>query len=248
MVQSGLQPEPLQAAFATMHAALREGMNEDDVERLFQTVYLALGYMRVAQDILGKRKGKSGIPDVRLLNTDESVQVVVELKKPAESLRDHEAQLFRYVRDLRSSYGLLSNGEDVWLYRRSGLTLESVLKTTSAALAEDASPLAPLAKETLEFTNFKQVRTRLHEARGEGLELTDIDSLPAEQFLRAFALEPQSPFGSLVSTMQGLLDELLGKSSFVDGAYDFWKKTYARELSGEDVPRVWRDFLPNTRK
>lgn len=223
--------KPLQSVFASLHTALREGMNEDDIEHLFQPVYVELGYLNRGRDILGKRGSKSGIPDVRLLNSDESIQVIVELKKPSENLNNHEPQLFRYMHDLKARYGLLSNGADVWLYKRNGLALEPPLKTTSAALAQDASALTPLAKETLEPTDFAQVRVRLLEARQEGLILTDISSLPAEQFLSAFALEPESPFGELLRGTQTLLLELIGSSDFVGGAYEFWGKTYARELS-----------------
>ena len=231
-----------------MHVSLREGMNEDDIERLFGDVYVALGYTKVAKDILGKRGSRSGIPDVRLLNSDESIQVIVELKKPSENLSEHEPQLFRYVRDLKARYGLLSNGADVWLYKRNGLALEPPVKTTSAALGEDALDLAPFAKETLEPTDFNQVRARLEEARREGLALTDIGSLPAEQFLGAFALVPESPFGELVESTQALLLELLGSSDFVGGAYEFWQKTYARELSSKDAPRAWTKFPLDTSK
>ena len=170
------------------------------------------------------------------------------LKKPDEDLADHENQLFRYVRDLKARYGLLSNGIDVWLYRRNGLTLDLIVKETTQQLSEDVSVLEPFCKEILEPTNFVQVKDRLKEAKQEGLVLTDIDSLPAEQFLNAFDLNVESSFGELVRTTQALLDELIGTSTFVDGAYDFWKKTYARDLSGGDVPKIWRDFLPNTQK
>ncbi len=231
-----------------MHVSLRAGMNEDDIERLFGDIYVALGYTKVAKDILGKRGGKSGIPDVRLLNSDESIQVIVELKKPSENLADHENQLFRYVRDLKARYGLLSNGADVWLYRRNGLALEPITKTTSAALGEDASVIQNFAKETLEPTDFAQVRVRLLEAQQEGLVLTDVSGLPAEQFLTAFALLPESPFGELVESTQALLLELLPSSDFVGGAYEFWQKTYARELSSKDAPRAWTKFPLDTTK
>jgi hypothetical protein len=70
-------------AVLTELSKVKDGFNEDDIERLFQNVYLELGYKTVGRDILGKRKSKkSGIPDVRLLNSDDSIQVIVELKKP----------------------------------------------------------------------------------------------------------------------------------------------------------------------
>jgi hypothetical protein len=77
---------------------VKDTFNEDDIERLFQSVYLELGYTTVGRDILGKRKSKkSGIPDVRLLNSDDSIQVIVELKKPSENLSDHESSKPRLV-------------------------------------------------------------------------------------------------------------------------------------------------------
>ena len=47
--------QPLQTAFATVHHSLREGMNEDDIERLFQNVYIALGHTQIAKHIRSKR-------------------------------------------------------------------------------------------------------------------------------------------------------------------------------------------------
>ena len=128
--------------------------NEDDVERLFQPVYEGLGYLTIGRDILGKRKGKSGIPDVRLANSDDSVQVIVELKKPRESLSDHENQLIRYVRDLKAPYGMLSNGKEVWLYERSGLSVDRTAQHAVGDLAEDATVLEALRKRTVEPTDF----------------------------------------------------------------------------------------------
>lgn len=125
----------LPAAFADMHAALtnpnaRGNFNEDDIERLFQPVYLALGYANIGQDILGKRKGASGIPDVLLTNSDESIQVVVELKKPAEDLANHTEQLRRYMLELNAPFGILSNGTHLWLYQRSGQAVDRIQALT----------------------------------------------------------------------------------------------------------------------
>ena len=238
----------LQAAFADMRAAVRDGLNEDDVERLFQPIYVALGYTNVGRDILGKRKGKSGVPDVRLANSDDSVQVIVELKKPAEELSDHEGQLIRYVRDLKAPYGLLSNGRELWLYSRSGMAVDRTAQHAVAALAEDAAALEALRKRTVEPTDFAQVKARFTEAKQEGLVLVAIGSLQSEQFLNTFALAPGRPFGDLVEATQKILDDLLQRSDFARGTYDFWKKTYARELSSQDVPGVWKPFLERTTK
>lgn len=237
--------KPLEAALIDL-SNVKDSFNEDDIERLFQNVYLELGYSTVGRDILGKRKSKkSGIPDVRLLNSDDSIQTIVELKKPSENLGDHENQLFAYMRDLKAPFGLLSNGRNLWLYEREGLNVRLIGKYAASDLVTDPTPLEPLRKQHLEPTDFKQVKARFEEAKREGLVLTDVESVQAEQFLNTFDLTKGSPFGELVAQTQTLLGELLSSSDFVSGAYDFWKKTYARD-PGDDIPKVWKEFLTTT--
>lgn len=48
--------------------------------------------------------------------------------------------------------------------------------------------------------------------------------------------------------MQALLEQLLPTSDFVQGAFDFWQKTYARELSGDDIPDLWKPLLTSNSK
>ena len=52
----------------------------------------------------------------------------------------------------------------------------------------------------------------------------------------------------MVKAAQDILDDLLKTSDFAKGAYDFWKKTYARELSSKDIPNIWKPFLEKTTK
>jgi N-6 DNA Methylase/Type I restriction enzyme R protein N terminus (HSDR_N)/Eco57I restriction-modification methylase len=237
--------QALEAALTEL-SKVKDTFNEDDIERLFQNVYIELGYKTVGRDILGKRKSKkSGIPDVRLLNSDDSIQVIVELKKPSENLSDHENQLFAYMRDLKAPFGLLSNGRALWLYEREGLNVRPISKHAAQDLVADPKPLESFRKQHLEPTDFNQVKTRFEDAKREGLVLTDIESVQAEQFLNTFDLTQGSPFGELVTNTQTLLGELLDSSDFVSGAYDFWKKTYARD-PGDDIPKVWKDFLTTT--
>jgi hypothetical protein len=49
--------QALEAALTEL-SKVKDGFNEDDIERLFQNVYLELGYKTVGRDILGKRKSK----------------------------------------------------------------------------------------------------------------------------------------------------------------------------------------------
>jgi len=110
-------------------AQIREGLPnvgpEDELEKLFhgKDFYEALGYRWVGRDILSKRN-RGGVPDVLLLNEDEPIQVVIEFKRPGLELSGYSEQLLRYIKELRPSYGLLTNGKAFWLYRRRGLVWE----------------------------------------------------------------------------------------------------------------------------
>jgi hypothetical protein len=99
-------PNGLVECLNALHRALDRPLTEDEVERLFNPIYHALGYTSEGQDIRGKRSGESGVPDVVLLNSDGSFNVVIELKNPTEVLTSHEPQIREYMRELRPAWAL----------------------------------------------------------------------------------------------------------------------------------------------
>src|SRR5579885_886449 len=58
-----------------------------------------------------------------------------------------------------------------------------------------------------------------------------------------FQLRPESAFGRLVIALKELLPKTIEASRFARGSYEFWLKTYARQLKYKDVPESWKDFL-----
>ncbi|MEF2278727.1 N-6 DNA methylase [Deinococcus sp. YIM 134068] len=236
-----MDADQFNAALDALSRRVKAGFTEDAVEHTLTETrfYEALGYERTGRDIRRKPKGKSGIPDALLLNSDDSIQVVVEVKRPSEDLTDHVDQLARYVRDLRARFGILTNGSGFRLYRRDGQALTDLTSGTAAELR--APDFAPLAKQTLNPLDRAQVEVRVRESQGEGLPLRHADDLPSAQFLYSLGLQQGSPFASLVQATAQLLGDLQGKSEFVGGSYDFWKKVYARELDADHIPRLWRD-------
>ena len=81
----------LSSALEYIKQGLPNVQSEDELEKLFQAsgFYQALGYAHVGRDIRAKRGGAAGIPDVFLLNEDESIQVVLEFKRPSVELEGH---------------------------------------------------------------------------------------------------------------------------------------------------------------
>ncbi|WP_339096565.1 N-6 DNA methylase [Deinococcus sp. VB142] len=208
-----------------------------------------LGYERTGVDIRRKaNKGRVGIPDALLLGGDDSVQVVVEVKRPTETLSDHEDQLRRYMLELRAGYGILTHGLGFRLYQRHAQSIDLICAKPVTDLTQ--SDLAPLFKRSLDPFDRQQVQARVEESRSEGLSLRRADDLASEQFLMSLGLEQGSPFANLVRALTHLLTELENKSPFVNGSYDFWKKLYAREPDPDHIPALWRksDALLGTGK
>jgi N-6 DNA Methylase/Type I restriction enzyme R protein N terminus (HSDR_N) len=213
---------------------------EDDVEKGFVDVYRALGYAVSGRDYRNKTRDVSGVPDVILHNSDRSIQVIVELKKPSEMLEAHVGQLAQYLKSLREArWGLLSNGK-VWrAYQRDGESIGLVWELTLGDLQQDPSPLEAFERQLIEVTNYTQVAERLKAANREGLAPQGLNDLATNEFLFTFSLKEGSPFAALVGATQDLLLALEDKSDFVRGAYDFWKKVYAREVDADKIPKLW---------
>jgi len=236
---------------------IREGIehirSEDELEKLFLSAgfYEALGYKTVGRDIRGKVKGQGGIPDVLLVNEDESIQVVLEFKRPSEEPASYSEQLLVYARELRPPYALLTNGRTFLLYRRRENFWEVTGHYTLDQLIQDPSPLSPLGRATLDLRDPSRVLEALKRSEEEQIPLEDPHGEGGRQFLLAFGLakeggEPAKdigelgPFGQLVDAAYRLVRALRERSRFLEGAYDFWKKVYAQKP--EEVPKTWKVF------
>ncbi len=213
---------------------------EDDVEKGFVDVYRALGYATAGRDYRNKSRDVSGVPDVMLHNSDRSIQVIVELKKPTENLEQHEKQLADYLLSLREArWGLLSNGHTWRAYQRDGKSVDLVWQATLADLQSEPQQLEIFERQVIEVTNYEEIAERLNEANREGLTPQGLNDLATDEFLFTFSLKEGSPFAALVGATQDLLIALEQQSDFVHGAYDFWKKAYAREIDSDDIPKLW---------
>src|SRR5208337_1897784 len=84
---------------------------------------------------------------------------------------------------------------------------------------------------------------RLRYHRQNVLLISDPDSEAARIFFQVFQLRPESAFGRLTTALKELLPKTVDASRFTSGSYDFWRKTYARELKYENIPDSWRPFL-----
>ena len=221
-----------------------EDMSERDVENLFleQGFYDALDYEGTGTDL----RSEFTLPDDRrpdyiTLDSNEAVTAVYEFKTTGRDLAPNEGQLFGYMEFLRAEYGVLTNGEQLRLYRRDDDRPLMVLSMDAATESEARDLVSALQKREFDLTNPDDVNQFLEEL--DPIPLDSQAELGQEHFFDTFRLEDGSPFADLVTGMMDLLEELRDdrEAKFVKGAYDFWEATYADEP--DEVPNSWEPFI-----
>lgn len=230
----------------TIADRVNDDMSERDVENLFLEAgfYELLGYEGTGTDI----RSEFTLPDDRrpdyiTLNSNESVSVVYEFKKPSRELSGHEDQLFHYVDQLQADYGVLTNGKSIRVYTttQSKHIPPQSLDQITDEVARDI--ISALQKREYNLTNADDVQELLNPT---SIPLDGESELGQEHFFDTFRLEEGSPFADLIVGLMDALNELRGDADeeaekFVQGAYDFWEATYASEP--ESVPSSWEPFI-----
>ncbi|USZ69806.1 N-6 DNA methylase (plasmid) [Halorussus salilacus] len=221
---------------------IEEDMSEKDVENAFlnENFYTILGYSGAGHDLRSEWKlPDDRRPDYVTLDDNESVTAVYEFKTSGRKLRPHEDQLFHYVDALKADYGVLTNGEELRLYKREGHSRMLSVSVEDVTESETADLSAALEKPEWDVTDPRSVEEYL-----DTLDPVELDGeLGREHFFESFRLEPDSPFADLVTAMVDLLRELRDEqeAKFVKGAYDFWEASYASEP--DEVPGSWEEFI-----
>jgi cellulose biosynthesis protein BcsQ len=83
--------------------------------------------------------------------------VVIEAKHPAKNLNDHLAQLKSYMMDLHLTYGLLTNGKEIRIYKQTGNIIQLVFHCFAYGIENKIDEIrALIGRETLANSlNFK---------------------------------------------------------------------------------------------
>ena len=126
--------ESLHTALTEIGSKVREEMSERDVENLFLETdfYKSLGFQGTGVDIRSEYTlPDNRRPDFVTLNNYEDVTTVYEFKTSGRELVEHEGQLFHYMNELRSDYGVLTNGQELRVYERGESTPLETLSSVS---------------------------------------------------------------------------------------------------------------------
>lgn len=234
----------LHESLFTIAERTSEDMSERDVENLFleREFYDALGYEGTGTDIRSEfTLPDNRRPDYITLDTNEAVTAVYEFKTTGRDLSSHEDQLSHYMEFLRAEYGVLTNGEQLRLYRSGEDSPLLIVSLESITESEVRDLLSALEKREFDLTDPEDVNRFLTDL--DPVPLNERAELGQEHFFDTFRLEAGSPFADLVTGLMDLLHELRDEQdgSFVTGAYDFWEATYADEP--DEVPNSWDPFV-----
>jgi hypothetical protein len=228
-------------------------LTEAEVEKIFQGkgFFAELGYEGFGVDLLAQRSGRSRKRyDVALLGFGGRVRAVIEFKQVnAGSLGAFSDKLFEeYVKPQLALFGVLTNGVGFVLYARANGEFTEQTFTQPLRLAEiseeDAARIQGwLSKKKVQFELLQSVADHLKFVRENPLLVSSPESEPAKIFFRVFQLRPESAFGKLTLRLKELLLKTVEASGFARGSYEFWQKTYARELKDKELPDSWLPFL-----
>lgn len=230
-------------------AGARPGLDERElVTRFFEEGFFSvLGYGRVGEDVRLEQRTLRGRIDVTLRAFGARPLCVLEFKRPGTPLSAWVGQLEEYAEDVLPEWGILTNGADIWLFRcEAGHLLQppvEVMRMESITAAQARSLCDRLHRREVDLRDLDSVFQVLEEICQHPLHASGPHEPGGQQFIARFRLGRQTAFGRLVSELAYLLVVLSDRSDFTRGAYEFWRRVYARELDLEETPPSWRDLI-----
>lgn len=223
-------------------------MPEEELRTLFnKSVILEnMGYGEIGKDIRLELSINGKRSDVICLDDYSNVVVVLEFKKPSDSveLKEHFDQLWdRYVKPLRADFGVLINGYELILYRRIGENNKIELRVNLSEISDKDCELIHklLKKPDYSLTQVKDILNYLNKFSTPESRVYLTTDAARKHFFENFKLEDDSIFGELLKKTIQLFDYGYSRSKFLTSAYDFWRKSYAKKP--DKVPDSWKKLL-----
>jgi len=229
------------------------GMNEPTLRINFAQVKILKTFGYSKNEIFFEERVISGKrTDIHCTDEFGDVIFVIEFKKPSvENLGDFEDDLWtKYVKPLKAKYGMLYNGKELFFYERK---MNRLIKNNKISRAvenfndEFISELFKLlTKPDYGTTLIKNVKNYLDKFTDPDERLALEEEISREHFYESFKLREGSIFSSLVCTIVDLFKYEKEKSTFTKSAYNFWKRSYAKSLTKDQVPKNWIQIFKET--
>ncbi len=231
--------------YISREVSANPGIDEDELYNIIRDseFFKILGFLTVGRDVRQQKTipGSRKKPDFYCTDDYQNVIFVIEAKRPSDpSLEGAFDQLWnRYVLPLKSKFGILTNGNQMIVYRRHDREASHFLTIITANASKDQAETlwSNLKKPLHEISVFGELKRYL--ATTEQISLRD--EIAKENFLETFELKQETVFGTLVTSLMSVFDYALTHSKFMRGAYSFWLHSLAR--IPEHVPENWKPFL-----
>lgn len=231
----------------------KPSMNESTLRINFaQTNILkTLGYKK--NEIFYEERLVSGKrTDIHCTDEFGDVIFVIEFKKPSVAdLGSFENDLWeKYVKPLKAKYGLLYNGRDLIFYERQKNRLirnnkiSNPVETLNEILISEL--FKHLKKPDYGTTLIENVKNYLKKFIDPDERLALEEEISRGHFYESFRLCEGSIFSSLVCSIIDLFKDEREKLTFTRSAYNFWKKSYAKSLTKDQVPNNWKPIFNET--
>lgn len=232
----------------------RRDLEESEVTDVFtdNDFFQTLGYEGIPIDVRSENHIVGGDrPDYFAKDDIGNVVFVVEFKKPTrdDDLSSHVDQLWeQYVVPLRADYGVLTNGEELIFYKKTGQDHSDRRFRVSLndVTDEQLTELKQLQKPSNSFSSINDIDEYFDttETISVGAEVNN-EPVGQNEFMDTFRLERGTLFYQMLEHTYTLLEHYLGQpreDNFPRDAYEFWKKYYAPDPSWYDLPKEWREI------
>lgn len=223
-----------------------EEMNENELYGVFDKsgFFEYLGYKQVGRDIRKQFtvEGKRKIADYICLDEFHNVIFVIEAKKPLDKKLDSYLDDLwnKYVIPLKAKYGILTNGENILVYRR--LFNMDYVKEMEINLFDITDIICDNLYLKLKKPEYNVLnRKYLIEYFKNVDNLMLVNPIAKNFFYETYQLSEDSIFGLLVKDLLKLFDYYYNGSTFLQGAFNFWKNSLANKPS--EIPENWAPFL-----
>lgn len=233
-----------------------QNLTESEVTDIFvdSGFFSELGYegfgtdIRSEEHIVGKNRA-----DYFCKDKYGKVIFVIEFKKPSrdEDLASHKPQLWeQYVKPIKADYGILTNGEEIILYRRGSRDRANRIfrRSLNNITDEHATKLGKLHKPTYEFKTRDEMESYLDNLHTVSIgEVVDGEKVGQNEFLATFKIEDSTIFYEMLESTYNLLDFYVKQDepNFPKDAFEFWEEYYSAEATWYDLPSEWRDIAGN---
>ena len=232
--------------------ANRDASHDEIISKFEKWIELKLDYSVTDRTLRLNEKKIKGKPDIQCKDVNEKTILVIEVKTDSDHIEKSEKrkrieknQLKRYLTDntIDPAYLILTDGVLFFFYENKNRTLLSVdelsCELSAVSLSVEQNLIARCRRPEINYTAKVSLDSYLDFLGEHPQHLDSKEGI--EFFVNKFALQPEGSFGGLVDGCIKLMEYLMSKSKFFEGAYDFWSRSFFHVA--KSLPKTWKAFL-----